>query len=42
MLCGHAVADNYLGLCGQKSSYKHASNFEQLRIHDVFKLRMRG
>jgi len=36
-----AVGD-FLGLCDQKSSYKHGSDFGPLRIYDRLKLRIEG
>jgi hypothetical protein len=33
---------NFLGLCEQKSSYKHVSDFGQLQSYDRLKLRMEG
>jgi len=31
---------DFLGLCDQKSSYKHVSDFERLRSYDRLKLRI--
>ena len=31
---------DFLGLCDQKSSYKHVSDFGRLRSYDRFKLRI--
>jgi len=31
---------DFLGLCDQKSSYKHVSDFGRLRIYDRLKLRI--
>jgi len=36
-----AVGD-FLGLCDQKSSYKHVSDFGRLRSYDRLKLRIEG
>jgi len=33
---------DFLGLCDQKSSYKHVSDFGRLRSYDCLKLRMEG
>ena len=33
---------DFLGLCDQKSSYKHVSDFGQLRSYDRLKLREEG
>ena len=33
---------DFLDLCDQKSSYKHVSNFGQLRSYDRLKLRIEG
>ena len=33
---------DFLGLCDQKSSYKHVSDFGQLRSYDRLKLRREG
>ena len=33
---------DFLGLCDQKSSYKHVSDFERLRSYDRLKLREEG
>jgi len=33
---------DFLGFCDQKSSYKHASVFGQLRSYDRLKLRIEG
>jgi len=33
---------DFLGLCGQKSSYKHVSDFRRLRSYDRLKLRTQG
>jgi hypothetical protein len=32
----------FLGLCDQKTSYKHVSDFEWLRSYDRMKLRIEG
>ena len=34
--------DDFLGLCDQKSSYKHESDFGRLRSYDRLKLRTEG
>ena len=34
--------DDFLGLCDQKSSYKHVSDFGRLRSYDRLKLRREG
>jgi len=36
-----AVGD-FLGLCDQKNSYKHVSDFGRLRSYDRLKLRIEG
>jgi hypothetical protein len=36
------AGDDFLGLCDQKSSYKHVSDFERLRSYDRLKLRIEG
>jgi hypothetical protein len=33
---------DFLGLCDQKSSYKHVSDFGRLRSYDRLKLRVEG
>jgi len=33
---------DFLGLCDQKSSHTHVSDFGQLRSYDHFKLRIEG
>jgi hypothetical protein len=33
---------DFLGLCDQKSSYKHVSNFGQLQSYDHLELRIEG
>jgi len=33
---------DFLGLCDQKSSYKHVSDFGRLRSYDPLKLRIEG
>ena len=33
---------DFLGLCDQKSSYKHVSDFGRLRSYDRLKLRIEG
>ena len=37
-----AAGGDFLGLCGQKSSYKHVSDFGRLRSYDRLKLRGEG
>ena len=39
---GHNSGGDFLGLCDEKSSYKHVSEFEQLRSYDRLKLRIEG
>jgi len=36
------IGGDFLGLCDQKSSYKHVSDFERLRSYDRLKLRIEG
>ena len=36
------AAGDFLGLCNQKSSYKHVSDFGRLRSYDRLKLRIEG
>jgi hypothetical protein len=36
------AGDNFLGLCDQKGSYKHVSNFGQLLSYGSLKLRIKG
>jgi len=36
------VGSDFLGLCDQKSSYKHVSDFGRLWIYDRLKLRIEG
>ena len=36
------AAGDFLGLCDQKSSYKHVSDFGRLRSYDRLKLRREG
>ena len=36
------VGGDFLGLCDQKSSYKHVSDFERLRSYDRLNLRIEG
>ena len=36
------AAGDFLGLCDQKSSYKHVSDFGRLRSYDRLKLRIEG
>ena len=33
---------DFLGLCDQKDSYKHVSDFRRLRSYDRLKLRIEG
>jgi hypothetical protein len=37
---GITAEGDFLGLCDQKSSYKHVSDFGRLRSYDCFKLRI--
>ena len=39
---GITAGGNFLGLCDEKSSYKHVSDFGQLRSYDRLKLRKVG
>jgi hypothetical protein len=39
---GHTAGGDFLGLCDQKSSYKHVSDFGRLRSYDRLKLRIEG
>jgi hypothetical protein len=41
-LYGITAGGYFLGLCDQKSSYKHVSDFGRLRSYDRFKLRIEG
>ena len=41
-LQGITVGGDFLGLCNEKSSYKHVSDFGQLRSYDRLKLRIEG
>jgi len=36
------VGGDFLGLCDQKSAYKHVSDFGRLRSYDRLKLRREG
>jgi len=36
------VGGDFLGLCDQKSSYRHVSDFGRLRSYDRLKLRREG
>ena len=36
------AGDDFLGLCDQKSSYKHVSDFGRLRSYDRLKLSIEG
>jgi hypothetical protein len=33
---GHNCKGDFLGLCDQKSSYKHTSDFERLQSYDLY------
>ena len=39
---GITTGGDFLGLCDQKSSFKHVSDFGRLRSYDRFKLRKEG
>ena len=39
-LQGITARGDFLGLCDQKISYKHVSDFERLRSYDRLKLRI--
>ena len=39
---GHKCRVYFLGLCDEKSSYKHVSDFGRLRSYDRLKLRIEG
>ena len=41
-LQGIIAGGDFLGLCDQKSSYKHVSDFGRLRSYDRLKLRIEG
>jgi len=41
-LPGITARGDFLGLCDQKSSYIHVSDFGRLRSYDRFKLRIEG
>ena len=41
-LQGMAAGGDFLDLCDEKSSYKHVSDFGQLRSYDRLKLRIEG
>ena len=41
-LQGITAGGDFLGLCIQKSSYKHVSDFGRLRSYDRLKLRIEG
>ena len=41
-LQGITAGGDFLGLCDQKSSYKHASDFGRLRSYDRLKFRIEG
>ena len=41
-LQGITAGGDFLGLCDEKSSYKHVSDFGQLRSYDRMKLRIEG
>ena len=36
------AGDDFLGICDQKSSYKHVPDFGRLRSYDRLKLRIEG
>ena len=39
---GITAGGDFLGLCDEKSSYKHLSDFGRLRSYDRLKLRIEG
>ena len=41
-LQGITAGGDFLGLCDQKSSYKHVSDFGRLQSYDCLKLRIEG
>jgi hypothetical protein len=41
-LVDNIAGGGFLGLCDQKSSYKHVSEFGRLRNYDRLKLRIEG
>ena len=41
-LYGITAGGDFLGLCDQKSSHKHVSDFGWLRSYDCLKLRIEG
>ena len=41
-LQGITAGGDFLGLCDEKSSYKHVSDFGQLQSYDRLKLRIEG
>ena len=41
-LVDFTAGGDFLGLCDQKSSYKHVSDFGRLRSYDRLKLRIEG
>ena len=41
-LVDSTAGSDFLGLCDQKSSYKHESDFGRLRSYDRLKLRLEG
>ena len=41
-LQGIIAGGDFLGLCDQRSSYKHVSDFGRLRSYDRLKLRIEG
>jgi len=41
-LVDFTAGDDFPGLCDQKSSYKHVSDFGRLRGYDRLKLRIEG
>jgi len=41
-LKGITAGGDFLGLCDEKSSYKHVSDFGRLRSYDRLKIRIEG
>ena len=41
-LSGITAGGDFLGLCDEKSSHKHVSDFGRLRSYDRLKLRIEG
>ena len=41
-LQGITAEGDFLGICDEKSSYKHVSDFGRLRSYDSLKLRIEG